>query len=147
MPAFCPMHQAVEASARAIVSMISRKAGTVVSEPPSERGTVMRNSPASRNVVTSSGGRRRSASIRSEYEATVGTRSFAASISCSVLGAEAIPYRILSLTVESIPQHAQSARMLPNSFGSKNLLLVDYLDDSSVRAIVYGTLGSLSAKG
>src|SRR6185369_7273663 len=73
-------HQAVEASARAMVSMTWKKVIGSVSMPPLVRGISRRNSFCSCSWSSSCGGRRRLASISSDAAATAGRTASARAI-------------------------------------------------------------------
>ena len=73
-------HQAVEASACAIVSITWKKVTGSVSIPFDERGNKRRNSSASCNLSRTAGGSRRSRSIWSEAAATTARTASARAI-------------------------------------------------------------------
>ncbi len=73
-------HHAVEASARAMVSMTWKKVRGSVSIPFEERGSRRRNRPASCNLSSSAGGSRRVLSISSEAAATAARTASARAI-------------------------------------------------------------------
>ena len=71
-------HQAVEASARAMVSMTWKKVTGSVSIPFDERGSSRRNSRASCSLSSSAGGSRRVLSISFDAAATAGAHRLGA---------------------------------------------------------------------
>src|SRR5438067_13426793 len=83
LPAPWLTHQAVLASAVAIVSTTWANVARSVSAPPSTAGTSIRKKPASTIACTSAAGRRRSRSIWSAAAAIDGTSSRAASTSAT----------------------------------------------------------------
>ena len=83
-------HQAVEASALAMVSMTWKKVTGSVSMPLDERGISRRNSRASCSLSRRAGGRRRFSSISSAAASTIGrsasARAIDGGIACEVGG-------------------------------------------------------------